>query len=157
MASYASGTTVPIDKSKHQIETMLIRHGARKFGYMSGDDHFCIGFIMLNDDGNPVHYAMTIGIPDRNDPGFTRSHGGKRERDQHIAHERWEQECKRVWRSLWLIVKAKIEAVNSGLSTIEREFLADRLMHGGKTLMAVVEEQAPLIEAGAPLLLEHRA
>lgn len=60
------------------------------------------------------------------------------------AYEAWEQACRSRWRALYLIIKAKLEAVDSGISTIEREFLYDIVLPDGKT---VGEYMAPQIEA----------
>lgn len=45
-----------------------------------------------------------------------------------------EQEERRAWRLLLLLIKAKLEAVKEGATTIEREFLADMLMPDGSTV-----------------------
>jgi hypothetical protein len=47
------------------------------------------------------------------------------------------------WRALLLIVKAKLEAVDSGIVTFEQEFLPHIVMPGGHT---VYEATAPAIE-----------
>lgn len=43
------------------------------------------------------------------------------------------QEARRKWRMMLMIVKAKLEFVSDGGSTIEREFLADVLLPDGQT------------------------
>jgi hypothetical protein len=48
--------------------------------------------------------------------------------------KQWEQGCRARWRQLYLLVKAKIEAVSIGLSTVEREFLADVYLPDGRTV-----------------------
>ena len=47
-------------------------------------------------------------------------------------------------RALYLIVKAKMEAVEAGISTVEREFLYDIVLPDGRT---AGEWLAPQIEA----------
>ena len=47
----------------------------------------------------------------------------------------WEQACRQRWRALLLIIRAKLEAVESGITTLESEFLgqhrAARRRNGG--------------------------
>lgn len=71
------------------------------------------------------------------------------------ARDAYEQEIRRRWRSLLLVVKAKLTAVADGISTVEREFLADLVIPTGQTL---AEWLAPQLEAayahgGVPALL----
>jgi len=50
------------------------------------------------------------------------------------AGEKAAQERRRRWRALLLVIKAKLEAVSSGISTLEREFLADVVLPNSKTV-----------------------
>ena len=46
----------------------------------------------------------------------------------------YEQGCRERWRSLALIVKAKLEAVTAGITTLETEFLAHIVLPDGSTV-----------------------
>ena len=46
----------------------------------------------------------------------------------------WEQACRQHWRSLLLIILAKLEAVESGITTLESEFLANIVLPYGGTV-----------------------
>lgn len=46
----------------------------------------------------------------------------------------WEQGCRQRWRALALVIKAKLEAVESGITTFEEEFLAHIVMPDGMTV-----------------------
>ena len=48
----------------------------------------------------------------------------------------WEQACRQRWRALALAVKAKLEAVESGITTFEEEFMAHIVLPGGQTVGA---------------------
>ncbi len=37
----------------------------------------------------------------------------------------WEQACRQRWRALLMIIRAKVEAVESGITTLESGFLAN--------------------------------
>jgi hypothetical protein len=49
--------------------------------------------------------------------------------EQHLA-----QEVRATWRGILLPLRAKLEAVEGGYSTVEHEFLADLLLPGGQTV-----------------------
>lgn len=46
----------------------------------------------------------------------------------------WEQACRQCWRALLLIILAKLEAVESGITTLESESLANIVLPGGGTV-----------------------
>ena len=46
----------------------------------------------------------------------------------------WEQACRQHWRALLLIIRAKSAAVESGITTLESEFLANVLLPDGGTI-----------------------
>ena len=46
----------------------------------------------------------------------------------------WEQACRQRWRALLLIIRAKLEAVESGITTLESEFLANLVLPDGGTI-----------------------
>src|SRR5260370_42704641 len=52
-----------------------------------------------------------------------------------------EQEKQRLWRGLALLVKAKLEAIASGISTMEEELLSYTVMPGGQTVGEWLEPQ----------------
>jgi len=52
--------------------------------------------------------------------------------------------CRQKWRALALVIKAKLEAVESGISVFEDEFMAAIVMPNGRT---VSEEIRPRIAA----------
>jgi hypothetical protein len=68
------------------------------------------------------HLAMLL--PSSADRAFTIGTRGY-ERTESSARTRWEKACRQRWRSLALVVKAKLEAIESGITTFEREFLGD--------------------------------
>lgn len=129
MSPYASGTSVTADRSRAEIEKMMIRFGADQF--VSGwerDGRAMIGF--------RVHSRMVrifLPMPDKSDPLIALTAAGRtrsavQQRDAYDAEER------RRWRSLVLVIKAKLAAVEDGISSVEREFLSDIVMPNGATL-----------------------
>lgn len=61
-----------------------------------------------------------------------RTHKERRVEHEPIC-ERYDRACKQRWRALLLCIKAKLEAVDSGIATFEQEFMANIVMPDGKT------------------------
>jgi hypothetical protein len=57
----------------------------------------------------------------------------------------WEQACRSRWRALALIIKAKLEAVDLGITSVEKEFAPDMVMGDGRT---VYEQMLAAIKSG---------
>lgn len=89
---------------------------------------------------------MTLPLPDPK--AFEKSPKGRKwTKDQGL--KAWEQAGRQRWRALALVVKAKLEAVESGVATFEQEFLAYTVLPGGKTVAdTVLLEVAEAYETG---------
>ncbi|MCB1902150.1 MAG: hypothetical protein KDH16_22865 [Rhodocyclaceae bacterium] len=124
---YAQNTTVPVERSRAELERTLSRYGASAFGYMTNADTARIFF-----EANGRRILFELALPDRNDREFT--HHSRGERTAAQAEAMWEQACRQKWRALNLVVKAKLEAVDAGISEFEDEFLANILLPSGQTM-----------------------
>lgn len=135
MTLYAKDTSVSVANSKAEIERIVERYGAGQF--MSGwtADRAMIAFSM---EGRQVRFVLPM--PDRDEKRFTHHSKGLRTPD--AALKQWEQACRQRWRALALVIKAKLEAVESGISIFEDEFMANIVLPGGRT---VSEEVRPKI------------
>ena len=135
MTRYAKDTSVSVSKSKAEIEHIVERYGAGQF--MSGwsADQAMIAFSM---EGRQVRFVLPM--PDKGERRFT--HHSKGARTPDAALKQWEQACRQRWRALALVIKAKLEAVESGISIFEDEFMAKIVLPGGRT---VSEEVRPRI------------
>lgn len=127
--TYAKTTTVPVEKSKAEIERILTRYGADQF--MNGWDRerAVLGFIMR---GRQVRFVLPLPMRDeRQFTHYRHSSGMTKVRTESAATEQWEQACRQRWRALVLIVKAKLEAVEAGITSFEDEFLANIVLPDG--------------------------
>ncbi len=138
MGAYASGTEVSAERSRAEIEKTLARYGASEFAYASNSGRAMIGFALAE---RKIRFLLPM--PDPNQKEFTHSHGGRHERHPEAAYRHWEQATRQRWRALSLAVKAKLEAVQSGIATIDDEFMSYIVLPGGKT---VGEEAKPMID-----------
>lgn len=125
--AYAVDTSVSVDRSRAEIERTLTRYGAEQF--MSGwkEGQSVIAFKLNNRI-----IQFTLPLPDKNDDCFKRTPAGRRRRSEADAYREWEQACRQRWRALGLAIKAKLEAVECGITSFEEEFLAHIVIPGGK-------------------------
>lgn len=125
---YAATTKVTVTKTRQDIENIVLKYGAAQFLTGIEQDRAVIGFTI---EGRQIRFVLPLG-----DLGS-------------------EQKQKARWRSLFLVVKAKLEAVAAGISTFENEFMANIVMPDGRL---VSDHAAPMIAkayengAIAPLL-----
>lgn len=136
---YAEKTKVSVNQTKAGIEDLLIKYGDDQFISGYRDSLAVIGFSI---EGRQV--KITLPLPDKFEPEFWYTPERRTKRSETTAFEAWQQACRAKWRSLYAIVKAKLIAVEEGISTIEREFFYDVVLPDGKT---VGEWMAPQLEA----------
>ena len=133
MGRYASNTKVSSEKSRNEIERTLQRYGASGFGFWIEDNKALVQFQIEN-----LKIAFNLPMPDRKSEEFTMSsHENDWQRKPlaaETAHRRWEQACRQRWRALALVIKAKLEAIDSGISTFQEEFMAHIMLPDGVTV-----------------------
>jgi hypothetical protein len=109
--TFARRTTVTVEKSRAEIERVVKRYGAK--GFVSGWQGDAVRIEFLARDR---HIRMTMTEP--------------------LA----EQPKRSKWRSLLLLVKAKLEAVDAKITTFEEAFLSDIVMPDGRTVYEATRE-----------------
>jgi hypothetical protein len=128
MTKYAASTDVSSDRSRAEIERTLDRYGARQFMYGWDQDRAVVGF---NIHDRQIRFVLPM--PDRDSTEFTRTPTG-RARAATQVREAYEQAVRQRWRALNLVIKAKLEAVDSGIVTFDAEFLAHIVLPDGRTV-----------------------
>lgn len=129
MAKFAETTTVTSEKSRAEIEKILTRYGASGFMYGWQSTHALLAFEMA---GRRVKFALPL--PDRKDREFTHTPNRGTKRSDSQAEAAYEQAVRQKWRALALVIKAKLEAVESGITEFEEEFLAHIVLPNGNTV-----------------------
>jgi hypothetical protein len=155
-AKYAASTQVSPEKSKAEIEELLRKYGADQFfsGWADGTGEdggkAALGF---RCQGRFVRFVLPL--PSKGERRFHRHRGSSYLTvSDAAARERWEQEVRRRWRALALVIKAKLEAVSTGITSFESEFLAHIVMPDGRTVGEhVVPAIATAYETGKPMAL----
>jgi len=130
MAQYAANTSVSPEKSRAEIERTLSRYGARRFAYMRDDDE---GWARIQFVIEERIVQIELPLPKATERRFTHTEAKDRERSEDAARKAWEQACRQGWRALGLVIKAKLEAVEAGISTFEQEFMAHLMLPNGQT------------------------
>ena len=106
---FAEDTKVSVQQTTGEIKDRLRKAGADQIAVFESADRSAIAFRIGGS-----FYRVTVPID--------------------VASRAPDQEERRAWRLLGLLIKAKLEAVREGASTIEREFLADMLLYDGQTV-----------------------
>ncbi|ALO46614.1 hypothetical protein [Pseudohongiella spirulinae] len=127
MAKFAESTSVSVEKSRAEIERTLGRYGASGFMYGWNAGSAVVAFEM-----SQRRVMFNLAMPNRADAEFTRTPTGK-SRSPAQAEAAWEQAQRQRWRALALVIKAKLEAVESGITEFEDEFLAHIVLPNGET------------------------
>lgn len=135
MPQYASKTSVSVDRSRAEIEQTLRRYGAEAFSYGWDGDR---AVIMFQAKGRRIRFD--VDVPPLSDFTYTPT---RIRRTTVAAESARAQAIKQRWRALVLIVKAKLEAVESGIVTFEQEFLAHVMLPDGSK---VADWMAPQLE-----------
>lgn len=135
--TYANQTSVSQEKTRQEIERTLVRYGAESFAYMTTREASAISFDM---NGRRLMFKMEL--PDPEERRFRLTPTGQR-RSADAAKTEYDKAGRQRWRALLLIIKAKLEAVESGIVTFESEFLAHTVLPSGRT---VFEETREAIE-----------
>lgn len=134
--AYAEKTSVSVTKTKADIEDLICRAGAEQFVSGFKDNIAVIGFSLAKRQ-----IRFMLPLPDKADKQFWYTPERRNKRTEQQAHAAWEQACRSRWRALYLIIKAKLEAVESGISTVEREFLYDIVLVDGRTVGEFIAPQ----------------
>ena len=117
MPEYAHRTKVPAEKTRSEIEALMRKRGADQFMSGQDNDRAVLAFRL---NGRHLRFTLPLG------KGLT------------------EQRIRSRWRALLLVIKAKLEAIDIGILTIEDAFLAEIVLPDRQT---VAEYMAPQIEA----------
>jgi hypothetical protein len=146
MPRFASETTVPVERSRAEIVATLIRYGADEFQTGWKEGAAMIAFKLRS-----LFVRFILPIPKRDEKRFTHKpprNGYQEKRTERQAEAVHQQEVRQRWRALLLTIKAKLEAVESGISTVEQEFLAFIVLPNQLTVGEWMSEAMPEIAAG---------
>lgn len=145
MPEYARQTKVSVTQSRHDIESLLDAAGAEAFAFMKESGKASIAFRMQGRN-----YVLSLHLPDRSE--FTRTASGRSRYYAEDIDKAHAQAIRARWRALLLLLKAKLIAVEDGITTVEDEFLAAAMLNDGQTVGQWASRH-PTALTGGPLLL----
>jgi hypothetical protein len=119
---YAQRTDVPVSKTRAEIEGLLERAKAKQYG-TAIDYDLRSARVQFKLQDRVIRFTVTL--PDRAKLGETRFARAERQR----------------WRALLLVLKAKLESVESQIETFEHAFLSQIVMPNDRTVGDIVTAQ----------------
>lgn len=129
---YAQGTEVSVEKSQLELQQVLRKYGAT--GYAMGWSEVG-GVVQFQAQARQIKFLMPS--PDEKNFAYTKT---RQRRTAAQVKTALAAEERRRWRALLLVIKAKLEAVESGIVTFEQEFLAHVVMPDGRTVHEHTQE-----------------
>lgn len=136
--AYAEETKVPLEQSIAEIIGMLRKAGAQRLAQYEEPERFTVTFELADR-------LIRFRVPFVLEYAGPASHGNGRPVDK----RRWiDQRNRQKGRALMLVIKAKLESIESEVETLEEAFLANVVMSDGATLYERVRE---------PIALEYRS
>ena len=119
--AYAQHTSVPVKQSKGDIEAVLGKYGADKFGMTIEPGRAVLMFQFKNRTAR-----FTLPLPEGTGPKIEQLH-------------------RQRWRALLLVIKAKLESVESRIETFDQAFLAHLVVDDGTTVYDKIKGDLPAL------------
>lgn len=134
--AYAQDTSVPAERSKAEIERTLVKYEATQF-VTGWDEKESKAFVQFQKENRRIRIMLDVPTVEEYKVHKRRYAGGpEREYERTDVQAKTEQvkEMRRRWRALLLVIKAKLEAVETGIATFEEEFLPYVVTASGRTI-----------------------
>ena len=134
--NYAKATSVPVSRSRSQIQDELEKFGIEEFFFGTSPRGQGIGFTY-----HGRVYKMNVPLP---------------ERSGNITERQYEQSLRQRWRILRMSLKMKLEEILTGVMSFEDQFMAQMCLPDGSTVsdfMKLPENIARLEKTKMPKLL----
>lgn len=139
---YAEQTAVPVAQSRVELERLLERYGATAI-FSAMDLNTWVAVVGCQMRGRVLRWK--IQLPEREDFELTDT---GRKRAKTATEQAYRQAERQTWRVLVLVVKAKLEAVEAGISTFDEEFLANVVLPDGQTFGTWARSQLEAVGRG---------
>lgn len=151
-ARYAVYTSVSPARSKAEIEELIRKYGG--LNVLSGDmEERHVSVLTFTMKGRRIQFELPLPRVEAFSTRMVAYHrGGKRhEKEVQLSPEQqfaaWDAAVRQRWRALKLLVQARLEAVATGISTFEAEFLADTVVPvPGGGVKRFADAAAPAVE-----------
>ncbi len=122
--AYALTTTVPVEKTQAEIKKLVQKQNPSALAIGEAPGRGVITF-----EAQGWRFRFDLPLPTEQEK---RGDAGRRA---------LEQKHRSRWRALLLVIKAKFEAVEAGITTIEQEFMAQIVLPDNRTIGQVMPNQ----------------
>ena len=141
---YAEGTKVTVESSRGEITGILAKHGCQTMAWGTQPTGDTLQFTL----GGHL-FRFTINKPTWQEvSAFLREQGRDPSR-VYDPNATVAAEWRRRWRAHVLLIKAKLEFIEGGDTTLEREFMPYTVLKSGETLGELMDSGGlPLLTAG---------
>jgi hypothetical protein len=147
---YADNTTVTVDRSIAEIQKLVKAAGATNWSHAEDDDADPPrAMVQFKLEGWLLRF--TIELPTLADMRYSPTGRNRRTTDAAQVHR--DQEVRRRWREIALLIKAKLVAINSGVVSLDEEFLPYVVMQSGETVGQWAPAQLRALQASETLPL----
>ncbi|WP_437591528.1 hypothetical protein [Sorangium sp. So ce1000] len=139
---------IPVEKSRIQIQELLQRYGADKFGYMHDNDTN-VTTIQFRCRSRLVRFSLELP----REESFreeVRCYNGKRLLPDDAVKARYERALRARWRAIVTAVRSKLVLVEFNISSWEDAWLAETVdPETGKTVSELIKERRLLPQLAA--------
>lgn len=114
VSKYAARTQTTVDSSRNEVIRLLRRYGCTDHRLSESSKSLGIEFIL---SGLPIRVDITY-------PNFS----------DYGSNAAYQQEIRRLWRVLILVIKSKMELIDEGVESVEKAFLPYLILPDGQTV-----------------------
>lgn len=124
--AYAEGTSVPVSRTIAELRSVVEKYGGSGWIHAEHEHKAMVGWTY---QGRAVRFV--IALPTMDHPRVKWMEGDRnRIRPANQRPNAQKAEERRIWRSLFAVVKAKLVAVDDGVVGFEAEFLSNIVLPG---------------------------
>lgn len=126
--TFAKGTSTSVEKTFSEIRALLKKYDATNFAIIEDDERFGIAF---QRDNRRVRFV--VPLPSRDDARVVTGNQYRQYKGAY-SESKHEQLIRERWRAAFLVIKAKLESVNSGIETFDEAFMGQLVLASGQTM-----------------------
>ncbi len=147
--SYAQNTTVPVERSRSEVEKILTKYGADQVSSGFTQSKVVVMFRMKER-----YIRIDMPVPILEDP---KTPSYKQKKDLYYNPDKQARELRRRWRAMVLYVKAKLESVESNIVSFETAFMGHLVLPNKQTVSEFLAPQiaSAYSEGKMPPLLDY--
>jgi hypothetical protein len=128
-AKFAIQTSVDPEQTLSEIKRTLKRYEATNLTTVEAETAIFIMFEMRNR-----RVKFVVPLPEKSHSDFKQGASNQYGKKGSFNQTLYEQAIRTRWRSLLLVIKAKLESLDAGIETFEEAFMAQILLPNGQTM-----------------------